>query len=368
MIKPLRYVSDITPYVPGKPIKELEREYGIRDSIKLASNENPLGPSQKALEALRQYIQMDCEIHRYPEGSGYYLKGALLKKLSEYGSMEEGKSVVTRDNIILGNGSNEIIDIAVRTFMGPGDEAIMATPSFIVYSMAVMSVGGKTVEVPLKSFRHDLEQMADSITEKTKMVFIANPNNPTGTINKKDEFERFMNMVSEDVLVVIDEAYREYVSDPDYPDTLKYLNSKKILILRTFSKIYGLAGLRIGYGLSSADIITEMNKIREPFNTNTLAQLAAMYALEDDEHVKKTIELNEKGKFFLYRELEKLGLRYVPTEANFIYILLDYDSKSLYESLLKKGVIVRPVGPKEIRVTIGLPEENERFIESLKTL
>lgn len=369
MIKPLWYVSEITPYVPGKPIKELEREYGIKDSIKLASNENPLGPSQKALEALRDYINSGCEIHRYPDGSGYYLKNALVKKVSESQSLKVSGERVVPDNIILGNGSNEIIDIAVRTFMGLGDEAVMATPSFVVYSMAVRSVGGKAIEVPLKSYRHDLDQMVDSITEKTKIVFIANPNNPTGTINKRDEFEKFMDKIPEGVLVVVDEAYREYVSDPDYPDTLRYLNSKKnILILRTFSKIYGLAGLRIGYGLSSAGIIREMNKIREPFNTNTLAQLAALYSLKDDEHVKRSIEVNEEGKIFLYKALEELRFRYVPTEANFIYIILDYDSKSLYEALLKKGVIIRPVGQKEIRVTIGLPEENKRFIDALKTL
>lgn len=367
MIRPLRYVYEITPYVPGKPIKELERQYGIKGSIKLASNENPLGPSKKAIDALKKYLQEDCEIHRYPEGSGYYLKDALVKKISCYKDVAE--NIITSDNIILGNGSNELIDIAVRTYMDNEDEAIMAIPSFVVYSMAVRSVGGKAVEVPLKSYRHDLDQMADLITEKTKMVFIANPNNPTGTINRKDEFEKFMDRVPTNVLVVVDEAYREYVSDTDYPDTLKYLNSKKnILILRTFSKIYGLAGLRIGYGLSSAEIITEMNKIREPFNTNTLAQLAALHALEDDEHVKRSIELNDEGKIFLYKELEKLGLKYVPTEANFIYIILDQDSKSLYEALLKKGVIIRPVGQREIRVTIGLPEENKRFIDAIKRL
>jgi histidinol-phosphate aminotransferase len=356
MIKSLDYVSRISPYIPGKPIKELEREYGIKDSIKLASNENPLGPSKVALKAIKDLLNNPNELSRYPDGSGYYLKKAISEKIG-----------VNIENVILGNGSNEVIDIAVRTFVGLEDEAIMATPSFVVYSMAVNSVGGKAIEVPLKEYRHNLSLMSELITDKTRMIFIANPNNPTGTINKKDEFENFLNKIPENILIVVDEAYYEYVQDPDYPNTLEYLKNKRdILILRTFSKIYGLAGLRIGYGIAKKEIITEMNKIREPFNTNTLAQIAAIHALEDNNHIKRSIEINEDGKKFLYIELEKLAIDYVPTESNFIYILLNSDSKSIYEALLKKGVIIRPVGPKEIRVTIGLPEENKRFIEALK--
>lgn len=367
MIKPLPYVSEIKPYVPGKPVKELERELGIKDSIKLASNENPLGPSPKALKALREYLQTGCEIYRYPEGSGYYLKNALVEKVSECQSVKESGKKIAPDNIILGNGSNELIDIAVRTFMGPEDEAVMATPSFIVYSMSVRSVGAKAVEVLLADYRHDLIKMAEAITDKTKMVFIANPNNPTGTINKKDEFMQFMDMVPDGVLVVVDEAYYEYVTGSEYPDTLKYfMECKDILILRTFSKAYGLAGLRIGYGVAAKEIISEMNKVREPFNTNAMAQLAAMYALSDGDHIKRSIEANEQGKEFLYREFDSIGLGYVPTEANFIYMPLNTNSMTVYNALLKHGVIVRPVGQKEIRVTIGLPEENKRFIEALK--
>jgi histidinol-phosphate aminotransferase len=367
VIKPLPYVSEIKPYVPGKPVKELERELGIKDSIKLASNENPLGPSPKALKALKEYLQTGCEVHRYPEGSGYYLKNALVEKVSECQSVRVSGEKIAPDNIILGNGSNEIIDIAVRTFMGPEDEAVMATPSFIIYSMSVRSVGAKAVEVLLADYRHDLIKTAEAITDKTKMVFIANPNNPTGTINKRDEFARFMDMVPDGILIVVDEAYHEYVTDSEYPDTLNYfLEGRDILILRTFSKAYGLAGLRIGYGIAGKKIISEMNKIREPFNTNTLAQLAATHALTDDKHLKKTIEVNEHGKEFIYRELNFLGISYIPTEANFIYMPLHSEAKTLYNSLLKHGVIVRPVGQKEIRVTIGLPEENKRFIEALK--
>jgi histidinol-phosphate aminotransferase len=355
-IMPLEYVSRIKPYVPGKPVKELERELGIKDSIKLASNENPLGPSQKALKALRDFLHNGSELSRYPEGEGYYLKSAISEKLS-----------TGADEIILGNGSNELIDIAVRTFMGPGDEAIMAAPSFVVYSMTTSSVGAKSLEIPLTDYRHDLAAMADAITEKTKIVFIANPNNPTGTINKRNEFEKFMEKVPDGILIVVDEAYYEYVRDPEYPDTLKFFrDGRDVLILRTFSKAYGLAGLRIGYGIARKDIITEMNKIREPFNTNTLAQLAAMNALTDDEHLEKTIEVNEQGKEFLYKELDFMGTAYVPTEANFIYMPLHVESKIIYDALLRMGVIVRPVGPREVRVTIGLPEENKRFIEALK--
>jgi histidinol-phosphate aminotransferase len=363
MIKSLECVSKIKPYVPGKPIKELERELGIKECIKLASNENPLGPSRKVLEALKNFLETENEIGRYPDGSGYYLKNALSEKLSINGVR------VGPDEIILGNGSNELIDIAVRAFMGPGDEAIMATPSFVVYSMAVQSTGCLYREVPLIHHRHDLLEMAGAVNQRTKIIFVANPNNPTGTINRRTEFEKFMERIPDGVLVVMDEAYYEYVRDAEYPDTLGYfMDGRDILILRTFSKAYGLAGLRIGYGIVRKDIADEMHRIREPFNTNTVAQLAAMYALTDDEHLKNTIIINEQGKQFLYKEFDSIGLKYVPTEANFIYVLLDSDSRMLFNALLQMGVIVRPVGHKEIRVTVGLPEENRRLIEALKAV
>lgn len=361
MLKPLSYVSVIKPYVPGKPIEELERELGIKECIKLASNENPLGPSPKALEGLKEFFVNPDKVSRYPDGGGYYLKKALVEKFLR------GGLNISPDEIILGNGSNELLDIATRTFMERGDEAVFSSHSFVVYPLAVQSVGGVAKEIPHLNYGHNLDAMAKAVTAKTRIVFIANPNNPTGTSNNKDEFHRFMDAIPDNVLVIVDEAYYEYVRNPNYPDSFKYFKEgRNILILRTFSKAYGLAGLRIGYGIAKKEILIEMNKIREPFNTNSFAQVAAINALADDEHVKKTVENNEAGKKYLYSELDSLGIKYIPTEANFIYMPLDIESKRLFDALLQKGVIVRPVGPKEIRVTIGLPEENRRFVESFK--
>jgi histidinol-phosphate aminotransferase len=361
MIKPPAYISTLSPYVPGKPLEELEREIGIKDAVKLASNENPVGPSPKALKAVINSLHdpnTSNSINRYPDGSGYYLKKALSGRLS-----------LGDDELILGNGSNELIDIAVRTFLRPGNEAVMGHPSFVVYPISVQAIGGKLVQIPLKKHTHNLKAMADAVTGKTKIVFIANPNNPTGTINKRNEFDRFLEKIPEGILTVVDEAYYEYVADPDYADSMKHFrNGKDILILRTFSKIYGLAGLRIGYGIARPDILLEMNKLRPPFNANSLGQKAAMYALQDDTHVRYSQKINEEGKKYLYKKLDSLKVRYIPTEANFIYILMGEDAYVLYNKMLRRGVIVRPVGPQEIRVTIGLPEENKRFIEALKTV
>jgi len=242
-MKPLvpDYIADLIVYPPGKPIEEVEREYGIKGSIKLASNENPLGPSPKAVEAIKNHVST---LHRYPDGSCYYLKEKLAERLG-----------IPKNRIILGNGSNEIIELIVRAFLRAGDEAVMAHPAFIVYQMIVQAAGGKNVILPLKEFTHDLEAMAGAITGKTRLVFITNPNNPTGTIVKRDEFEMFLKRVPEDVIVVMDEAYFEYVSDPEYPNGMDYINDRLVISLRTFSKIYGLAGLRIGYGVASEEII-----------------------------------------------------------------------------------------------------------------
>lgn len=363
MIKAPDYVLGVSAYVPGKPIEELERELGITGSVKLASNENPAGPSRLALAALTDKSRLE-DLNRYPDGGGYYLKKKLAVSLSGNG-IDAGM-----DSLILGNGSNELLDIAVRTFMAPGDEAVMAAPSFAVYGMSVRLQGGIPVEVPLRHYRHDLDAMARAVTPKTKMLFIANPNNPTGTINTKEEYDRlfFESGLPEDVLVVLDEAYCEYVDNPSYPDSLDYLfrrKKKNVLILRTFSKIYGLAGLRMGYGISHPGILAQMNRVRPPFNTGSLSQAAAIAALDDSGHVGRSRALNDEGRKFLYRELSAMGMEYVPTEANFIYMPVE-DAQGIFISLLKEGVIIRPMGRKALRVTIGLPSENERFVNALK--
>lgn len=356
MIHVPEHIRTIKPYVPGKPIEELERELGITDSIKLASNESPLGPSPLAIKALREGVR---NLNRYPDGSCYYLKNALSKKLG-----------LNSDEILFGNGSNEIIELAVRTFLSPGDEAIMAYPSFVVYSTIVQAAGRRSIIVPLKKHRHDLDAMASRITDKTRIIFIAAPNNPTGTINTKAEMDSFMEKVPEGVLIIVDEAYYEYVTSSDYADSMKYFRQNRdILILRTFSKIYGLAGLRIGYGIAKTSIIAEMNKVRQPFNVNSLAQRAALASLKDEEHLLRAKKINERGKKYFYKEFKAMNINYVPTEANFIYIILQDDiAHQLYNDLLKRGIIVRPIGPREIRVTIGLHRENKRLIGALKTV
>jgi histidinol-phosphate aminotransferase len=355
MINVAENIKSITPYVPGKPIEELERELGISNSIKLASNENPLGPSPKALAAIKKVVD---GLNRYPDGSGFYLSQALAKKYN-----------VDPAQVILGNGSNELIELVVRTFVQPGDEIISADPSFVVYKMITQAAGGKNVIVPCREMRHDLDAMAERITEKTKIIFIANPNNPTGTINTVSEMNRFMERVPGHVIVAVDEAYFEYVTHADYPDSLDYLKEGgNILALRTFSKIYGLAGLRIGYGVTKPELAENMNKIRQPFNTNSLAQAGALAALADRKHVEKSVAINNEGKQHLYQSFGQLGVQYVPTETNFILFETALEGKDVYGTLLKQGVIIRPMGGKRLRVTIGLPEENKRFVTELEKI
>jgi len=345
-------IRAITPYAPGKPVCELERELGITGSVKLASNENPLGPSPRAVEAVKAALG---GLNRYPDGAGFRLKSALSARYN-----------VPMDGIILGNGSNELIEIIVRTFLLHGEESVMAEPSFVVYRMATQAAGCKSVSVPLKDGRHDLDAMAERINDKTKLIFIANPNNPTGTMNTASEMDRLMAKTPEDVIVVVDEAYFEYVTATDYPDTLKYVkDGRRVIVLRTFSKAYGLAGLRIGYGLCTPELVDLMNRVRQPFNTNALAQEAAIAALSDPVHVEATLQVNEAGKNYLYSELDRLGVEYLPTQANFIWMEMNQDARGLYEKLLRRGVIVRPMGPTQIRTTIGLPDENERFVMAL---
>jgi len=352
------WLHSLEPYPPGKPIDELEREYGITDSIKLASNENPLGPSPKALAAIQSVI---ADIHRYPDGNCYHLRRALARKLR-----------VSPESLVFGNGSNEIIELIVRTFLHAGEEAVMADQAFVIYRMLVQAQGGRGIIVPLRNFTHDLEAMADAITPSTRLVFLANPNNPTGTIVFREQWQDFLAAVPRDVVIVMDEAYAEYVDDPRYPDGLTDVGGDHLLIvLRTFSKIYGLAGLRVGYGVAHPAIIDLLNRLRAPFNVNTLAQVAALAALDDDEHVERTRAVNREGMAYLSAAFADFGLECVPSWANFILVRVG-NAARLYDQLLRLGVIVRPVPvygfPEHVRVTVGTRAENERLVVALRTV
>lgn len=352
------YIRSLIPYEPGKPIEEVEREYGISGSVKLASNENPLGPSPRALAVLRERLP---ELHLYPDGDCFYLKRALAQKLG-----------VEPDRLIFGNGSNEIIELAARTFMRPGDEAVMAEQAFVVYELIVQAVGGKRKTVPLKNFTHDLAAMADAVTPQTRLVFLANPNNPTGTIYRRRDWEAFLERISPDVLVIVDEAYFEYVEEADYPNSLDYhARHPAILTLRTFSKLYGLAGLRIGYGIGAKDVIALMQRVRQPFNVNAPAQWAALAALDDSEHVQRSLGVNQQGVKYLQTEFARLGLSYVPSQANFILVRVG-NGHEVFQRLLQQGVIVRPmVGykfPEHVRVTVGSMAQNQKLIGALERL
>jgi histidinol-phosphate aminotransferase len=351
------YIAKLKPYAPGKPIEELEREYGISGSIKLASNENPIGPSPKALEAIRGALK---NLHRYPDGSNYYLRKRLAEKLK-----------VSVNQILLGNGSNEIIELLVRTFLREGDEVVIPEASFLMYEIMVRAGGGRPVKVALKERGLDLEGMAGGMSSRTRMIFVNNPNNPTGTIVSRDDFEEFLQRVPPEVIVVVDEAYIEFVRDSTCPTGLDYLDGDKTVVsLRTFSKAYGLAGLRIGYGVMNESLADLMHRVRQPFNTNLLAQIGALAALDDDAFLKETVSTVHKGLDFLYLEVEKLGLRYFPTQTNFFLIDLERDAESVFEKMLRWGVIVRPMTaygyPNYIRINVGLPEENQRFVETLR--
>ena len=353
------HILGIAPYEPGKPVEELERELGIQNAIKLASNENPLPPSDRVQQAI---IAALPHLNRYPDGSAYYLRQAVAKKHG-----------FTPDQIMLGNGSNDLIELVVRAFMRPGDEAVVPHPSFVVYPMIVQAVGGVRVMVMLRDYRLDLEAMARAITPQTKVVFIANPNNPTATIVTRDEVAHFMARVPERTIVVFDEAYTEFAQGPDFPDVLAYVREgRKVLVLRTFSKASSLAGLRIGYTIGDADAIALMNRIRQPFNVNSLGQVAALAALDDDTHVLECVRMNEAGKAFLYDEFKTLGVKYVPSRANFILVDVGRNAADIYQKLLHEGVIVRPMTSfgmeTALRITIGTPDENRRLIKGLRAV
>ena len=350
------WIRTLTPYPPGMPIEELERELGIQGSIKLASNENPLGPSPRALAAVSAAL---ATLHRYPDGSAFYLKRRLAERLG-----------VRPDELLIGNGSNEIIELVVRTFMRPHDEAVMADQAFVIYRMVVQSVGGSARIVPLRDYTHDLEALAEAVTPRTRVVFLANPNNPTGTIFGRAAWEAFLAALPRHLVVVADDAYAEYVEDPEYPDTIRERGDGRVPVisLRTFSKLYGLAGLRIGYAVAPASVIDAIGRVRQPFNVNALALVGALAALDDEEHVARTLAVNREGMAFLVEGFRRLRLSWVPSAANFILVRVGPAAK-IYQALLRRGVIVRPMEaygfPEHLRVTVGLPEENERFLKAL---
>jgi histidinol-phosphate aminotransferase len=352
-------IEHLTPYPPGKPIEELERELGIGGSIKLASNENPLGPSPKAIRAINENVN---KVHRYPDGSCYYLKQKLAEKFG-----------LPMDRIIVGNGSNEIIRLVVHLFLSPDEEVIIPLPTFLLYEKVVGSFAGKVVTVPLSNFSIDLPAILKAVSSKTKLIFISNPNNPTGKALKKEEISRFLQSLPPDVVVVLDEAYIEFVTDPNVASTVAFLGTYPLLVvLRTFSKAYGLAGLRIGYGFASEMITNGMNLVRQPFSANYLAQVGALAALDDDEFVEKTRTVTRDGLAFLYSELDRIGLEYVTTQTNFFLIKTPLGAGETYRRMLEEGVIVRSMesfGLREyIRINVGLPEENKRFIKTLEKI
>jgi histidinol-phosphate aminotransferase len=353
-----RSAEDIVVYQPGKPVEELERELGISESIKLASNENPLGPSPKGLEAVRKALS---EVHRYPDGGGFYLK----RRLAEFHGMAP-------ENFTIGNGTNEVLENIAHAFLDPGDPVVFSEGAFIVYLIVSQLSNCEIRTAPMRDYTHDLEAMAGLVCERTKAVFIANPNNPTGTAVGEGALRRFVEALPGETLVVMDEAYSQYAHREDYPDASKLIAEYPNLIaLRTFSKAYGLAGLRVGYGIAHPDIIEVINKVREPFNVNSLALAAAEAALGDEEHVSRSVGVNAEGREFFVRELAALGLPFVPTQGNFIMAEVG-DGMKIYEGLLREGVIVRPVGgygfTGHVRISIGTTEENRRVIDSLALL
>jgi histidinol-phosphate aminotransferase len=353
------HIAAIKPYEPGKPLEELEREYGINDSVKLASNENPLGPSPLAVRAMEKAMG---KLHRYPDGSAYELNEKLAGYLN-----------VPRDAIILGNGSDEIIGMLTRALLQPGDEAVLPRPSFLMYDITIRSSAAIPVYVPLNNLAIDLDKMADAITGKTRLIFVNNPNNPTGTMITRTEFETFLVKVPAGVVVVLDEAYVEFARDERCASGLDYLDaSVPVVTLRTFSKAYGLAGLRVGYGVMPVALQELLNRIRQPFNVSSLAQIAAIHALDDTAFLAKTLRVVHEGIDYLYAELDKMGLRYFPTQANFFLIDVKRNAADVFEKMLRQGVIVRSMVsygfPQYIRINAGLPEENARFIKALKVV
>jgi histidinol-phosphate aminotransferase len=352
------HILNLLAYEPGKPVEELAREMGLNpsDIIKLASNENPLGPSPLALQAMRDTLERS---HFYPDGGAWALRNAIAEKLG-----------LERANVILGNGSNEIIEFIGHAFLKPGDEVVTAGHAFAVYSLMAQLFGAKTIEVPDPGFTHDLDAMLAAITPRTRQVFIANPNNPTGTLVGQEAIDRFMARVPDHVLVIFDEAYYEFLDTP--PDVLRYIReNRNVVVMRTFSKIQGLANLRIGYGLAPARIAEVLQKTRQPFNANGIAQAGALAGLADEDHMRRTRELTHEGRAYLEAEFTAMGLTFVPSAANFVLVHVG-DGDAVFKTLLRRGLIVRAMRsyklPAWIRVSVGTMEQNRAFIENLRML
>ncbi len=351
------HILDLSPYEPGKPIEELERELGISGSIKLASNENPIGPSPRATAAMLAALD---GVNRYPDGASFALRERLSQQLK-----------VESDQLVFGCGADELLELLVKTLIAPGDEVVFAWPSFAMYPIVVSGMGGSHVRVPLDAdLVHDLPAMARAVRDATKLVFVCNPNNPTGTSVGAEAFDAFVAELPDDVVLVVDEAYVEFARRDDFPDTLAWVRRRPgTIVLRTFSKIYGLAGMRIGYGVADSELAGYLQRARHPFNVNRLAEIAALAALDDSEHAQRTRQINAQGIEYLTRELEALGIEVWPSDANF---LLARTGADVYEQLLREGVIVRPLHgfglSEHVRISVGLPEENERTVKALRRL
>lgn len=357
-VRPQRGLADIQPYVPGKPIEEVQREYGLTDVVKLASNENPLGPSPRAMRALAEEVP---RLHLYPDGDSYDLRHALARHLG-----------VRPEQVTVGNGADGIIVQTCLAYLDDGDEVIVGRPSFPLYDTYTHVMRARLVPVPLRDYRLDLEGMAAAITDRTKLIFVCNPNNPTGTIVTADEVSAFMARVPDHVLVVFDEAYYEFVHADDFPDTLAYVREgrKNVMTIRTFSKIYGLAGVRLGYAVADPEVLAPLLKVKEPFAVNRLAQAAGIAALEDDGFLEATVAATTNGQQFICRGVRRLGLSCVPSHTNFILVQVGPRAGAVAQRLLERGIIVRPCDlyglPEFLRITVGTPKQNARLISALE--
>jgi len=363
-VKVADYIKSITPYKPGKPMSEVERELGLERTVKLASNENPLGPSPKVVEAI---IKNAEEVNLYPDGNAFYLKN----RIAEYHKDHD----VQFDEIVVGNGSNEVIELAIKALVAPGEELIISEQAFIVYELISKANNIKTHLIPQKEGHiFDIDGYIEKINENTKLICLVNPNNPTGTYYDKADFEKLLKAVPEGAVVLLDEAYFDFVDAEDYPSAIDYRKDfSDMIICRTFSKAFGMSGLRLGYAITTVEIADYINRVREPFNTNLLAQAAGIAALGDMEYLGRAVAVNREGKGYYYKEFDRLGLEYLPTQTNFILVKVGESpdaGKKCFDALLKKGVIIRPMAgyklPEWVRISIGLPEENMLCIKELE--